>query len=75
MADGHMKLSDFLNKLAEDPALQAEYEADPDAVMARFNLAPGHRKILKDGKLGPIREALDAEGAGAAVFLVIKRPR
>ena len=73
MADRpHMKLSDFLTLLAGDDALQVEFEEHPEDVMERFNLAPGHRQILRDGKLGPIRKALDAEGAGAAVFLVIK---
>jgi hypothetical protein len=67
------KLSDFLTRLAEEEGLQDRYLTNQDAVLAESGLSPGHQRALKEGRLGPIRDALQAEvGGDTAVFGVIK---
>jgi hypothetical protein len=70
------KLSDFLERLAGDEALQRQYCDDPDTVIDDSGLNDHHKKLLKDHHLKKVCEALDDEAKladpAATAFAVIK---
>ncbi|PKM14515.1 MAG: hypothetical protein CVV12_13650 [Gammaproteobacteria bacterium HGW-Gammaproteobacteria-2] len=43
------KLLELVNALGRDAALAAEYEADPDAVLARYGLSDEQKAAMKAG--------------------------
>lgn len=43
------KLLELVNALGRDAALEAEYEANPDAVLARYGLSAAQTAAMKSG--------------------------
>jgi hypothetical protein len=72
MLHDHEKLSEFLDRLAGDENLQGEYVLHQDKVLNESGLSEGHKKLLKDGKLGPIRHELQTEVGSQSAYAVIK---
>jgi len=53
----------FLKRLSAEPALQAAYQADPDAVASAHNVSAAGLQALKSGDTGEIEGQLDHEQA------------
>ena len=68
------KLSDFLNRLADDTDLQDRYLKHTKHVLEKESgLSQQHQDVLLAGDLAPIRDAVKAEvGGDTLVFGVIK---
>ncbi|PKM07293.1 MAG: hypothetical protein CVV14_08945 [Gammaproteobacteria bacterium HGW-Gammaproteobacteria-4] len=48
------KLLELVNALGRDAALAAEYEANPDAVLARYGLSDEQKAAMKGGDCAAI---------------------
>jgi hypothetical protein len=68
------KLTDFLEKLATDPAFEAQYDADPQGTMTGFGLKPHQIDLVLNGTAKQLRKAVQDGNPGAkAVVYLVKR--
>lgn len=55
------KLLELVNALGRDAALAAEYEANPDAVLARYGLSAAQTAAMKSGDLDAVTKLCGLE--------------
>lgn len=58
------KLLELVNALGRDAALAAEYEADPDAVLARYGVSDEAKAAMKAGDHEAVGKLCGLESSG-----------
>jgi hypothetical protein len=71
------KLRTFLEKLVEDPRLEAEFRAHPNWVMDEEGLNREQQELIRRAPLEAVRTALQAEGEakdnpGPPVYIIVR---
>ena len=56
-------LKKFIHTLAEDPEARKQFQADPEAVMDKHDLAEEHREMVRNKDKDALQEAAGAEDA------------
>ena len=69
------RIVDFLNALADDPELEARFDATPRDVMLEFGLDAGQGLLILGGTPQELREAVQDEvGQDITVIMIKMRP-
>ncbi len=64
------KITDFLVAVSEDPQRLKAFKRDKDSELAKSDLSPEQRALIKRGNLDELRAAVKQEaGPGAVVVL------
>jgi Aromatic-ring-opening dioxygenase LigAB, LigA subunit len=65
------ELERFLYRLANDPNLLTQYQADPDAVLAGADLTNSEKDLVRSGDATKIMSALRQGGVTGVVVVVV----
>ena len=63
------RIVEFLNRLAEDPSLEASFEDDPRRVMESLGLDEADRELILSGDIEELRRKVQEQG-GTGVYVV-----
>lgn len=63
------RIVDFLDRLAEDPDLEAQFEREPKRVILDFGLNAEQGLLILGGTTGELRDAIQAEVNAHVVVL------
>jgi hypothetical protein len=63
-------IRDFLDKLVDDPDLEAQFEEDPKRVMLEFGLTADQGLLILGGTIRELRDAIRKEGGGDAIVIM-----
>lgn len=67
------KISDFLNKLADSPAFEREYDNDRRGTMKKFGLSTQQQNLILQRPLKDVKDKVKKELGGGPVVIMIKR--
>lgn len=70
------RVTDFLNRLSEDPDAERLFEREPVAIMTKFGLTEAQQVLILEGSLGEIRMAIAEElgsDTDSVMVICIKR--
>ncbi|MGH2589718.1 MAG: hypothetical protein ACRDGW_02840 [Actinomycetota bacterium] len=63
-------IRDFLDKLVDDPDLEAQFEEDPKRAMLEFGLTADQGLLILGGTIRELRDAIRKEAGGEAIVIM-----
>ena len=63
-------IRDFLDRLVDDPDLEAEFEDDPKRAMLGFGLTADQGLLILGGTIRELRDAIREESGGDAIVIM-----
>lgn len=64
------RIVDFLDRLAEDADLEAQFDEEPKRVMLGFGLTADQGLLILGGSIGELRDAIRAELGNDVVVIM-----